>query len=307
MFAVLKRNPTISRLRLCRPEHNILSNCYSTRLEFPEPPVHLPNLRRFDGPSNFVCAFTPGLLTHITILWERLQISTSPCTSQIISLLNPGIVRFVNIVHEWNPSLVSLIACHIPGLEQLIIRRASAYMDINSREKARNFLPYVEEALPSFFSLTALHIHMGITNLYEEDLDLDEEFQIVRRWAEKSSTLLSVTLPMSNTCWIRKDGVWFPELQRAVHTAKCWTAMQPDTLRHFKWFFRTVVTSPSLPAEYNDFATWLVGRQAMLVVRDKIENTGDLPDFEFIQGPDNSLESLITFLVSDSTPSNGHF
>lgn len=133
IFSLLKRNLSITHLQLCPPssEHADRYPTMEAGIEFPEPPVHLPSLRCFVGPSIFVWAFTPGRLSHITIFWERFQTSVLPCTSRTISRLKPGIVQFKNIMYEWKPSLVSLIACHIPGLEQLVLRKRSAYRDIN--------------------------------------------------------------------------------------------------------------------------------------------------------------------------------
>ncbi|KAJ6551785.1 hypothetical protein B0H19DRAFT_1158902 [Mycena capillaripes] len=297
IFPFLKRNPTIITLHVLPCIEGlgpIIDPDSVFEVTSPLESIHMPNLQGFVGAANVGCAIVPQpLASRITIYWGiNLPMSFSDGLAAL-SLSKADVIELNNLIGAWDCTLVSEIGKHLPRVERLLFRNISAH---GGKER---FFEFIQDTLPSLPSLKSLALLEGFPIGSSTD-DLDEEFATVRRWGEICPGLCSVTL-LSNTHWGIFFGAWFPGICD-VTTVILDGHIDAAAMGHFKWFFKTTATSPSLPHPYHRLARLLAGEDGILAMRRAIERTGDLPDFVFTQEEEQVDGSRIAFLsyASDS-------
>ncbi|KAJ7457186.1 hypothetical protein B0H11DRAFT_2063162 [Mycena galericulata] len=250
-------------------------------------PIYMPNLRQFSGPATVAYAVMPGAPTFdMGIYWLNHDITGKTFSDILGALARMNAVGglLTNLLSSWDSSFILAIVDHMPRVRKLHLQNMMELED-DSEEKAL-FISSVEgalSALPELESLTIIGRSPPTSESYD---DLDTEFDIVCRWADHSPSL-SVAILSENTRWMRLVNVWFPTLRSGGNgeVADC----------HYRWFFKKVITTSTLPPMYAHMAQFLAGPDGMLSAKRAIEKTGAVPDFVVAPGGD----TVITFAEVD--------
>ncbi|KAF7377936.1 hypothetical protein MSAN_00217500 [Mycena sanguinolenta] len=254
--------------------------------------IHLPNLEAFVGPINIACSVIPQSRTsRMTIYWGSDPIVPFSEGLAILARAKVDIIELNNLICHWDGALLPEIAAHIPRVQRLLFRNLIYYED------EEDFLSSIEQTLPSLHHLESLDLLEGFHDDSEADT-LDDEFAIVRKWSSASPRLSHVGFPSNNT-WGILCGAWFPGAATLgmimFHSLK----MDTRTMAHFKWFFRTITATPSLPQDYHLLAEFIAGKEGIGAVREAIADQGEVPDFVFTREDVNG--SRIAFVADASS------
>ncbi|KAJ7244416.1 hypothetical protein B0H12DRAFT_808538 [Mycena haematopus] len=295
----LKKNPTITTLHVlpCLEGLGSINGLYDAdaAFEFTSPlePIHMPNLEAFVGPINIACSVIPqSRACRITIYWGTDPIMTFSEGLAVLARSKVDIIELNNLICNWDGALLFAIAEHLPRVQRLLFRNLMDYDD------EEDFMNSIEQTLPSLHFLETMDLLEGFRDGSNVDA-LDDEFTIVRRWTTASPRLCHVGFPSNNT-WGILCGAWFPGAATLGLIMFHSLEMDLSTMRHFKWFFQTTATTPSLPQDYHLLAEFIAGKDGIRAVRKAIADNGELPDFVFTR--EDVQGSRISFLpvTSDS-------
>ncbi|KAF7363124.1 hypothetical protein MVEN_00664900 [Mycena venus] len=213
--------------------------------ELPIPPLSLPHLTFFSGPDTVAEALVDSSLSRISIHWNPQRKAPASAVYDAISHSGAELHSVYNSISYWDPALLTTIVANAPKATSLSFDNFGRIYNLGDVETV---LARVDDAL------TKLH-HLVHLRFYElnpddhfsvEDSTLDNEFEMVRRWGDRSPTLKRCVF-ISETLWLRLSPyVWFPipsiegPPERRMHES--WVRN--------KWFVATVRSSTSLPSEY---------------------------------------------------------
>ncbi|KAJ7453835.1 hypothetical protein FB451DRAFT_1280875 [Mycena latifolia] len=199
------------------------------------PPLSLPHLTFFCGPDTVAEALVDSSLSRISVQWDPRR--NAPASAVTFSVYNS--------ISYWDPALLTTIVANAPKITSLSFDNFGTIYDLGD---VNTVLARMDDAL------TALR-HLVHVRFYElnpddyfsvQDNTLENEFQMVRRWGDRSPTLKRCVF-ISETLWLRlSPDVWFPissidgRSERRMH----------ETWVRNKWFVATVRSSTSLPSEY---------------------------------------------------------
>ncbi|KAJ7202047.1 hypothetical protein GGX14DRAFT_654585 [Mycena pura] len=299
VISFLKHNPMLSTLRIFPIDSISLiieQSDVGLAPTAPMPPIQMPKLQTFFGPTLLASAIVPGSLTSdISIVWEGSRsTSFSDCLATLV-LSKAEIVAVNNYVCTWDcSSLLLAIAHHIPQVQRLQFVNISG-----SWQQYELFLASVEDSLPSFECLGQLELHSLIppnAQLFNDDLDAG--FRLASRWGEICPSLEIVCFP-DDVPWARFHD-WIPEAAvEALNHDIGRITIDETTMRQLKWFFAKTLT-PASPPSYLGFARYLLGEDGLIAMENAIANLGDLPNFELERG--SPMDVLrITFLAQTLT------
>lgn len=131
------------------------------------------------------------------------------------------------------------------------------------------------KGLPNLTALCILERNSDAPHTLDSE-DLDDEFEIVRRWGDISAALRCCILS-SETKWTRSPtDVWYP--RNSVDKPA-------DMITRFRWFVSTVIASPALPPAYTAALEFVGGKEMVKIFRAVFEEEGVVPEFELAVVP----------------------
>ncbi|KAJ7023728.1 hypothetical protein C8F04DRAFT_1271075 [Mycena alexandri] len=211
------------------------------------PPLSLPHLTYFGGPDTVAEALVNSSLSRIDVYWNPQRKAPASAVYDAISHSGAELLSVYNSISCWDPVLLTTIVANAPKVTSISFDNFGPIYDLGDVETV---LALVDDAL------TELR-HLVYLRFYEPNPDnhtsvqastLEKEFQMIRRWGNRSPTLQRCVF-ISKTLWLRlKPNLWFPTTpidgppERQVHES--WVRK--------KWFITTVRSSTSLPSDYGD-------------------------------------------------------
>ncbi|KAF7377925.1 MFS general substrate transporter [Mycena sanguinolenta] len=117
-YSFLPRNPTIEYIFIIPDPHNsLLNNFYGIQ------PIHMPQLRYFQGPEVAVRAVVPGTpVSVLTIWWGREPAMELSCGLAAAAFFKADPCELTNMIVSWDPELLGAIAQRAPRIQFLNIR-----------------------------------------------------------------------------------------------------------------------------------------------------------------------------------------
>ncbi|KAF7368380.1 hypothetical protein MVEN_00159700 [Mycena venus] len=213
--------------------------------ELPIPPLSLPRLTFFSGPDTFAEALVDSSLSRISVYWNPWRKAPASAVYEAISHSGAELLSVYNSISYWDPALLTTIVANAPKVTSLSFDNFGRIYNLGDVETV---LARVDDALTKLHHL----VHLRFYELNPDDhfsvqgSTLENEFQMVRRWGDRSPTLKRCVF-VSETLWLRLSPyVWFPIPSSDGPPEH---RMHESWVRN-KWFVATVRSSTSLPSEY---------------------------------------------------------
>ncbi|KAJ6462169.1 hypothetical protein C8R45DRAFT_1108362 [Mycena sanguinolenta] len=177
--------------------------------ELPIPPLSVPHLTFFGGPDTVAEALVNTSLSRISIYW------------------NPERKAPASAVYDADPALLTTIAANAPKATSLLFDNFGRIYDLGDVETV---LAHVDDALAGLPHLVHLRFYELNPDDHHsvQDSMLENEFQTVCRWGNRSLTLKRCVF-ISKTLWLRPSpDVWFPipsidgPPERRMHESLYW-------------------------------------------------------------------------------------
>ncbi|KAJ6461043.1 hypothetical protein C8R45DRAFT_1179808 [Mycena sanguinolenta] len=268
-YSFLHRNPTLEFITVIPVKGSeSLSNKFSDIQ-----PIHMPQLRQFEGPESAVCTVVPGSpVSMLTIWWGRPDPVMSYSRGLTAAASSKADLHYlVNSIIFWDPALLRAIAMHTPRIQILEIRNLT---QSGARGKA-DFLPAFEDTLHSLICLKNLIISDKSSCHLDRIGDvLESEFDRVRRWGKICPTLVCVRLSGEEATWACWDDIWIP--------ASCGTD-HPESVECLRWFIKKVLITPELPSLYLAMAMHFGAVDGILVLEEAVRRGEAMPAFDILR------------------------
>ncbi|KAF8144181.1 hypothetical protein K438DRAFT_1874464 [Mycena galopus ATCC 62051] len=213
--------------------------------ELPIPPLSLPHLTFFGGPDTVAEALVDSSLSSISVYWNPQR--KAPASAVYEAILHSGaeLLSVYNSISYWDPALLTTIAANAPKVTELSFDNFGPIYNLGDVETV---LARVDDALTGLRHLVYLRFYELNPDDHHsvQDSTLENEFQMVRRWGNRSPTLKRCVF-ISETLWLRlSPHIWFP-----TPSVECLPERQThESWVRNNWFVATVRSSTSLPSEY---------------------------------------------------------
>ncbi|KAJ6461098.1 hypothetical protein C8R45DRAFT_1179861 [Mycena sanguinolenta] len=275
-YSFFRRNPTIEYISIISGSDARKS---SPNDFYHIQPMHMPQLRHFQGPNSAIRAVVPGAPVSVLTIWwdcESADLEFS-CGLAAAASSKADLCELANMIVSWDPDLLRAIARYTPRIQFLDIRMIRP----GSTRKKEHFLSAIDDALCSLTCLAKFVASDYISTSLPLDqigATLDSEFDRVRRWGKICPTLTRITL---SATW-NQDGekgqhLWLPAtfIPSPSRSGEC-----------FRWFIKKIAMSPELPAGYRGVANYFAGVDAMQVLTEAAEREEVLPSFDILHRTD---------------------
>ncbi|KAJ7453839.1 hypothetical protein FB451DRAFT_1280883 [Mycena latifolia] len=213
--------------------------------ELPIPPLSLPHLTVFGGPDTVAEALVESSLSRISVYWNPQRKAPASAVYNAISHSGAELLSVYNSISYWDPALLTTIVANAPKVTSLSFDNFGTIYDLGD---VNTVLARMDDALTALRHL--VHVRFYKLNPDEpfsvQGSTLENEFQMVRRWGDRSPTL-KLCIFISETLWLRiSPYVWFP-ISSIDGPPEHWVH---ESWVRKKWFVATVRSSTSLPSDY---------------------------------------------------------